>query len=652
MKYVTCLLILVCSLSVAATDDYFYSLGQIRFLQLKPGLVLMEIASPGINAVLADPHGVETIPLPAGFERLAGSYRLARIDRNIHDSYDKLPGILPVYTDSSGTLVVPRNEMIVRFIPGILPEDIESLTAKYNLGSVRTEYPLPGTALIHVKPGQPGTVFRLARELYHEPAVQWAVPNFISQIHRRSLVNDPLFGFQWHLTNDGHLATAVAGADARVGDAWATTMGTGAVRICVFDDSVEKDHEDLAENFVSGLNLDDWGPDPSPRVFTGSEAEEHGTACAGVAVSRGNNGIGCSGAAPYCSLMGIRWGAADDAKTAAAFYWARTNGADIISCSWGVYMTDTLFDAIRDAARNGRDGKGCIVLFAAGNNNAPISVWDPSRHPDVICVSASNCKDQRASYSSYGSSVSITAPSDDMNKGLLGITTTDDTGAHGYSPDNYCHAENSTGFGGTSSATPLAAGVAALCLSVNSNLTAANVKALLQETADKIDSGNYPYSDGWNQYLGYGRINAARAVVTAPGYTNTPPVKKLTFNGAKGKINLVKKKFKAKLNLVEPPPVAFNGIAAVSLDGQPIAVFDGSTSRWIWNRKGTKGKNKNPAGDLFKMGGKPGKYFVIIKAANLQISSVDPNPSLRVDLETEGQGEITLNLDAKGKFKQ
>jgi subtilisin family serine protease len=560
--------------------------------------------------------------------------------------------MLSVYTDAYGNMVIPRNELIVRFIPDIQPEAVESLAGKYSLGSIRTDYPLPDSALIHVQPDEPGKIFRLARELYLEPAVLWAVPNFISPINRRSIVNDPLFGFQWHLTNDGHLATAVPGADARVAEAWVTTMGTGSVRICVFDDSVEKDHEDLTGNFVSGLNLDDWGSDPSPRVFTGMDAEVHGTACAGVAAARGNNGIGCSGAAPYCSLMGIRWGTADEAGMAAGFYWARTNGADIISCSWGTYMTDVLFDAIRDAARNGREGKGCVVLFAAGNSDAPISVWDPSRHPDVICVAASNCRDQRASYSSYGSAVSIAAPSDDMDKGLLGITTTDDTGVYGYSTDNYCHAANSTGFGGTSSSTPLAAGVAALCLSVNSNLTTANIKALLQETADKIDSGNYPYSDGWNQYLGYGRINAAAAVLTAPGYTNTPPVKKLTFTGAKGRIKLAKKKFKAKLNQVEPPPASFNGTAVVSLNGQPIAIFDGTVSRWAWNKKGTKGKNRNPAGDLFKTGGKPGKYYVIIKTANLQLSSIDPNPALRVDLETEGQGEITLHLDSKGKFKQ
>ena len=632
-------------------DEYYWSMGRKRHLTLQTDLVLVRITRPhGLNSSPAS-QNADSEAFPAEYAHLADSCRLLRNNSSISSVVPAGDSqVLPVYTDRDGRYVFPTGELIVKARNGSPEKHIDSLLQVYSLTVLRRDYPLPGMMLCAIPYNAYTGIFQTANRLHENPDIEWAYPNFIQPFYRRGTVNDPLFTTQWHLTNDGHLAGATAGADAKVADAWDSTMGTGCVRICIYDDSVQKDHEDLAANYVAGLNLEDLGSDPSPRIFSGPNAEMHGTACAGVAVSRGNNGIGCSGAAPLCSLMGIRWGAADSAQTAFGFYWARTNGADIISCSWGTYMDSALYDAIHDAALNGRVGKGCVILFAAGNDDAPIPVWDPSRHPDVICVVASNCKDQRASYSSYGSAASIASPSDDMSKGLLGITTTDDTGINGYSPDNYCHADNDTGFGGTSSATPLAAGVAALCLSVETNLTRENVKALLQETADKIDTVNYPYANGWSQYLGYGRINADRAVLTAPGYTNTPIERKITFTGAKGKINEGKGRIKAKLSQIEPPPAGFYETALVRLNGTIIAQF--GKGGWKWNSKGTKGKNKTVTGDMLKLGGKPGKYYTLFKASHLMLAPLSQDVIFELVLETESQGTITLHLDPNGRFSQ
>ncbi len=516
-------------------DDYYWSCGQKRHLSLQSDYVLIQTGKTSKNTVQAlENLQANEKEFPKEYRQLSSKWSLLKVDAKQLRNEENNQQILPVYKDVRGKLVLPTRDIVVRLKGKMDVKTIEKLAQKHGISVKKINYPLPGTAMFTIPVSATENILKISNAIHEEKQTKWAHPDILPPFYKRATVNDPLFPLQWHLTNDGHLATSVAGADAKVADAWDITMGDSGIRICVYDDSVEKDHEDLSANFVSGLNLEDMGPDPSPRIFTGEDAENHGTACSGVAVARGNNSVGVSGAAPYCSLMGIRWGNAPASADAAAFYWARTNGADVISCSWGSEMETVLYDAINDAAVNGRNGLGCVILFAAGNSDASIGANDPARHPDVICVVASNCKDQRASYSSYGSTASIAAPSNDDS--MLRITTTDDTGANGYSSDNYCRATDDTGFGGTSSSTPLAAGIAALCLSVNPNLTREDVKLLLQETADKIDNSNYPYSAGWNQYLGYGRINALRAVQMASGYTNSAFVTPATAFYASGNV--------------------------------------------------------------------------------------------------------------------
>jgi len=325
---------------------------------------------------------------------------------------------------------------------------------------------------------------------------------------------------------------------------------------------------------------------------------------------------------------------------------ARTNGADIISCSWGTIMQDALYEAIRDAAVNGRNGLGCPIFFAAGNSGKKISKFDPARHPYVICVTASDARDTRSSYSSFGDVASITAPSNGNSS--PGITTTDYMGVKGYSPDNYCRATDATGFGGTSSATPLAAGIAGLCLSVNTNLTYLNVKAILQETADKIDSSSHAYNAaGWNEYLGYGRINAGKAVQLAPNYTNTP----FAFLSAKGKINSKTGKMTAKLQYQSGMLANYTGEVIVELDGNTVGTFTAGAGNWKWNKKKEKGKNKAANKNLIKITAKLTKKQIIVKIKNLSYTPVGSTTELTLAFTSGQIGKITLNLDAKGKFK-
>ncbi len=130
----------------------------------------------------------------------------------------------------------------------------------------------------------------------------------------------------------------------------------------------------------------------------------------------------------------------------------------------------------------------------------------PAAYPESIAVGAVTDFGCRSNYSQYGPELAFVAPS---NGGYSSITTTDRTGTAGYNTaSNYTSA-----FGGTSSATPLSSGIAALVLSRNPGLTVSQVRQILQDTADKV--GSYPYSSGRNDRYGYGRINATAAVAAA-----------------------------------------------------------------------------------------------------------------------------------------
>jgi len=262
-----------------------------------------------------------------------------------------------------------------------------------------------------------------------------------------------------------------------------------------------------------------------------------------------SNGLGVVGVAPKCALMPIRFDSSDDDSVVEMFEWAVDHGASVISCSWNsdsinFPLSRRQSQVLRYAAREGRGGKGCVILFAAGNDNRPIKGTQEERrgskrwqngyaaHPDVIAVSACTSQAKKALYSNWGAEVSICAPSgngfpvrsDNAHvrvrvPGRL-VVTTDNSGSAGASPSSYRYD-----FNGTSAACPIAAGVAALVLSVNPELSAAEVKEVLQRSADKIvDSNpdgqldnNFGHYDqnGHSWWFGYGKVNAHRAVQEA-----------------------------------------------------------------------------------------------------------------------------------------
>lgn len=355
-----------------------------------------------------------------------------------------------------------------------------------------------------------------------------------------ALPNDPRIGDQWHLKRSG---TALPGTDMNVEDAWDYAGGPDAgsrgrgIKIGILDDSFQVSHPDFVGGVDTAIDYDflaDDG-DPSPVL----DDDNHGTAVGGVAGARGNNGVGVSGVAPDATLVGIRMlGAMSTEQVIANALAHRVDVIEVKNNSWGYtspfFKTGPLLEAaLENSAKNGRDGKGTIFAFSAGNSGGK-GEDDSANYSELtsniytLVVGATTSKGNRAFYSEPGANMVITAPSgnvrgDPRDDGGLGITTTDRTGGAGYDPSNYTST-----FNGTSSSCPAVAGAIAVMLEKNPNLGWRDVHEILIRTAVKFNPGE----SGWltnaaglhfNNDYGAGLIDVTAAVNLAANWTNLGP---------------------------------------------------------------------------------------------------------------------------------
>ncbi len=491
-----------------------------------------------------------------------------------------VPGVAP--QDSPLLVVTP--EFVARFKPGVTAERIDAINAENRVEVVRKDPFVPNQYLLRSRDLDAGRTLDLSIRYYGlAESDKLAHPNFIRTHVTRGDCADPLFPAQWHLENTGQ-GGGVPGADVRAQGAWTITEGSPSIVVAIIDaDGVQINHEDLRENkFInpgeSGAKADN-GADDDGNGFpddvsgwnfdtdTGNPATDrpHGTAAAGVAVARAKNGRGVRGVAPNCKLLAIKTGRTDQ-DDADAFRYAALMKADVISCSWGYPIgteaTQLVEEAIADVARTGRGGKGCPIFFALSNQNLDNfggegGARDISSLPDVIAVGRSTNNDIWGRCG-FGKGMALLAPtgaargssgagceSDDL-AGTLEVVTTDLMGPSGYNkgqaqaadPLSKCGcnpqvAENSDSnytscFHGTSSATPLVAGVAALVLSVDPDLRATEVRDILISTAETIDVPNANYHDDGHGRLysithGYGRVDARAAVSRAKHLAGVKP---------------------------------------------------------------------------------------------------------------------------------
>jgi len=410
------------------------------------------------------------------------------------------------------------------------------------------------------------------------------------QTYAVPIPTDPSYQRQWHLHTRLNDSQFDPRSSSRCEGAWQLLnhLGSADVVVGITDDGCKLNHQDFdspgkfanwgyfrGERLIKSTDID---AQPSEMYQTGSN---HGTSCAGV-IGGEVDAVLTVGAAPGCRLLPIQWESSgsslfiSDSKLLTALNFV-ADKVDVLSNSWGItptslWSTQLINRVTQLAQTGGRRGRGIVFLWAAGNENCPIehvatvdvphtNGWKPDGSnvwvgvttarqfrnnlvgvAGLMHVAALASNARRSHYSNYGAGIMICAPTNNVHEyrrlSLPGLGVTTATGSSG-------GVTNS--FGGTSSATPLMAGIAALTISANPDLTAREVVSILKQTASKdLSMDSYPrtppasfdpnptwdvspiapfngggFSDigaaegTWSPWFGHGRVDAVRAVEEA-----------------------------------------------------------------------------------------------------------------------------------------
>jgi subtilisin family serine protease len=336
------------------------------------------------------------------------------------------------------------------------------------------------------------------------PYFSMAVPDYHFELEPRAIdvpPDDPRYGGQWFLEKLG------------IEETWAYSTGNSTVTVVVIDNGCDAEHPDLIAKLDPGLDVIDDDDDPSPRPNDTGNA--HGTSCAGLIGASTDNGIGVAGVCPECRVRCVRMldGMVSLNGEIRAFEFAKNTGAGVVSNSWGfvggIAVPGPLAAAVLDVIDNGRNGRGAVVVFAAGNENREINDDEIEALRDVIAVGALTIFDEATSFSNHGRAVDVTSP--------VGTLTTDISGADGSDPGDYTNS-----FGGTSSACPLVAGVAGLLLSAKPDVSARDVERAIIETTRAAPFAQ-PGPDGHDPLYGYGIVSAPKAMRRLLGLPEPDP---------------------------------------------------------------------------------------------------------------------------------
>jgi len=395
-----------------------------------------------------------------------------------------------------------------------------------------------GQSNIHVIDVPHGSEKAIANKLKHNPHFKFA--ELDQRVEIAATANDPYLGSEWHISKIG------------ANTAWDKTQGAG-VTIAILDSGIDASHPDLAPHLVPGYNTYDNNTDTSDICG-------HGTQVAGSAAAAMNNAVGVTGVAGQAKIMPVRIGYLSSgacygfySSIASGITYAADHGARIANISYAYMPTSS---AVISAA-NYMKSKGGLVFVSAGNYNRDEG-FTPTT--SMIAVSATDTTDARASFSSYGSFVSLSAPG-------TNIYTTNQGGGYGY-------------VAGTSFSSPIAAAVGALVMAANPSLSSAQVENILFTTA--VDLG----SAGRDIYFGYGRVNAAAAVAAAGGTAaapvadTTPPSVAIASPGASSTVSGT-----ATVNVNASDNV---GVARVDLKVNSTVVASDSAAPYsfAWDTKG------------------------------------------------------------------
>jgi hypothetical protein len=465
-----------------------------------------------------------------------------------------------------------RGRIIVEARPGLSDADLDDILKEH--GGKKRKI---GQSRLHVVDLPPGKSEQdVVAKLSRRPELKFAELDRVVPV--AMAVNDPYIGSEWHL------------AKINASTAWDTSMGAG-VTIAVLDSGVNVNHPDLKANLVAGYNIYSSNTDLT-------DVCGHGTAVAGSAAATGNNATGVAGVAGAARIMPVRIAYKDPTLGCYAYYstiasgvtYAADHGARVANISYaGVAGSASILSAARYM-----NSKGGVVVVAAGNNNKDENI---TPDPALVVVSATDNNDNKASFSSWGSFVTISAPG-------TSIWTTDNS--LGY-----------TQWQGTSFSSPIVAGVAALMMSARPDLGSDQIKSLLYSTA--VDLG----TAGRDPIFGYGRVNAAAAVqaakayqsptdTTAPAASIAAPLANSTVSGVVG----------VTVNASDNV-----GVARVDLtvNGTVVATDTTAPFSFSWNSAGVANGMANLVAVAYDAAGNVGKSTTVaVNVANQSTSTVTP----------------------------
>ncbi|MDG1297622.1 MAG: S8 family serine peptidase [Saprospiraceae bacterium] len=493
-----------------------------------------------------------------------GGFNLFELDTNLDkadQALDELRSMKEVdlgthiyHTEKSNKPIIPTGLVIIHFDPLANKEERSIVLDEFGLQLEEQQEKHIVVALCTKQSANPIKVCNMLEQL---SMVQSAEPDFDIPLETyEAFPIDQLLKDQWQFENTGSISftrkKTKAGADAKIKKAWEFMGNTGSsdIRIALIDSGFDLQHGDFRGKVVAPYDISTG----SSRLRTGIPMETHGTPCASIALANAD-ASGLIGVAPKAHFIPVQKPsfAANDLKKMIKH--CVNNGADIISASWGTidpnfHLNDYKKSIIKWAATKGRNGKGCIILFAAGNEGVN-KINNFGLMPEVIAIGATDSNDEHPSYSNTGRELSVCAPSD----GDIPVLAAKASWDKSKSLKDYINGPSSFGhykaFGGTSAATPLVAGVCALILSVNPELYAWEVKEILQNTADKVGD-HKDYINGHSLIFGHGRINALKAVKEAQRRRD------LSKSKTQSKTNPIKPT-KVKNQIELNPPVIENG---------------------------------------------------------------------------------------------
>lgn len=357
--------------------------------------------------------------------------------------------------------------------------------------------------------------FQICMDLSAYDGINYAQPNLHFSAKSNYVTNDTHLAEQWYLDQPND-------ADIDAKEAWDISKGKLAYNplfIGILDGhGIDSQHEDLYYNF-GGYNA----ADDNYLIVVEDEEENHGTAVTGIVGAYTNNEIGISSvgfsSAAYLVKIGYNYGPGGSFNTSDLILIRACEHIISISLqivaiantySLGAWAnTEAVRNAFKDMREMSRDGDGSVILASMGNDSTSNVQSYPALFPHVIGVGATDQADQRCAFSNYGDSLDLVAPGNE-------IYTLDRTGPDGYTTSNYCNIS------GTSAACPVAAATIALIASKYPYESWEFYQKILCGTCDKIEDYSFSYDFGYsystrNAEVGYGRVNAFRAVQASQG---------------------------------------------------------------------------------------------------------------------------------------